>query len=648
MITNPPVVHRVLVPVTNPATAENLLRLGLTLTHPHTGHLIAAYVSTQQGTTRPDAYGKITALVDKLNTEGATITLVTHTGPTIARGILDLASARKTDLVVLGVRAHPNGRIALGPVVEEVARTAPQHVVIYRNAAGHPLQQDFQRVMVPVDGQPPSELAAQIGLRMAPESGSLCLTGYGAHTGPSQQHYTTALQILEEARQQHPGPATLHSEIVTNPNMLDGILERADSDTLVVMGISEKEWSLDNWLDWDVPRRLLNEVPGAVMLVKQSAREEATLGKRLQYWLHDLLPTLTPREHEQVVREGDELARSTSTFYTLVVLSSLIASLGLLQNSAAVIIGAMLIAPLMAPLMGFALGLTQGKPYLMRRAAGTIAKAIVLVLAITALLGFIWPVKNPTDEMLARGVPSLLDLLVAVFSGTVGAYALARKEVSSTLAGVSIAAALMPPLCTVGMAYAAGESALANGAFLLFLTNIVSISLAAAGVFVWMGVRLRLREKDWRTQRSRLIISLLALVILAIPLSVSMGRWVRTATRLNTAWVTLREIYGTSSVMAVDMREDVEMVSVIATVRVPRDIFGYELTAEHLELLTQGQDLLRERVGTAQVKLYVDAQPLFTVPGEPPTENFVDDGRLAGMLRRQECANQIEPGRCDY
>lgn len=648
MIANPPIVNRVLVPVTNPATADNLLRLGLTLTFPQTGHLIAAYVSTQHGTARPGAYEKIAALVRTLNEEGANISLVSHTGPTIARGILDLATAHSTDLVVLGVRAHPNGRMALGPVVEEVARTAPQHVVIFRSAAGHPLRKAFDQVLVPVDGQPPSELATHIGLRMTPDSGTLWLSGYGAESETSQQHYATAVEILEEAQKHQKSPASFRKEVVDSNNMVEGILERADADTLVVMGVSEKEWSVDNWLAWDIPQRLLNEAPGAVMLVKQSAREEASLSKRLQYWLHDLLPTLTPREQQQVVQEGGELARSTSTFFTLVILSSLIASLGLLQNSAAVIIGAMLIAPLMAPLMGFALGLTQGKPYVMRRATLTIFKAIALVLVITAVLGFIWPVKTPTEEMLARGTPSLLDLMVAVFSGMVGAYALARKEVSSTLAGVSIAAALMPPLCTVGMAYAAGETALASGAFLLFLTNIVSISLAAAGVFVWMGVRLRLRDKDRPHQRTRLIVSLATLVILAIPLTVSMGRWVRTANRINTAWVTLREIYGTSSVMNIDMLEEPEMVSVIATVRVPRDIFGYELTSEHLELLTQGQDLLRERVGTDNVRLYVDAQPLFSVPGEPPAENFVTNGRLHGMLRRQECANQPDARQCVY
>ncbi|MBN2472491.1 MAG: TIGR00341 family protein, partial [Anaerolineae bacterium] len=608
--------------------------------------ITAAYISPQNGLSQPGALHKLQALVDRLNTDGAAITLVTHTAPTIARGILDLATEHNADMLVLGVRAQASGRLVLGPVVEEVARTAPQHVVIYRGSPARPFATAFDEILVPVNGQPPSTLAGRIGLQMVTPAGSLRFTAYGSEA--HARYYQTTLQTLEQVRQEQQRAATIHPERAPHLDLVEGVLAQATPDNLVIMGVSEKDYSLDNWLTWDVPRRLLNEIPGPVLLVKQSAREETSVRMRLAYWLHDFMPTLTPREHARVVQEGDILARSNATFYTLVLLSSLIASLGLLQNSTAVIIGAMLIAPLMAPLMGFALGLTQGKPHLMQEAIFTILKAILLVLVLTALLGTIWPVKTPTDEMLARGTPSLLDMLVAMFSGAVGAYALARKEVSSTLAGVSIAAALMPPLCTVGMAYAAGETRLASGAFLLFLTNIVSISLAAAGMFVWMGVRLRLRNRHTPRQNWRLALSLGTLLLLAIPLSMSLGHWVQTANRLNTAWVTLREIYGSSTVMDIELREQDDTISVIATVRVPREIFGYELTDAHRELLTQGQQLLRERMASEQVLLFVDAQPLFSVPGEAPPGTLLTDGTLGGMLRRVECASQPEGGQCSY
>ncbi len=646
MNVNLPTPTRILVPVTNPVTAEDLLRLGMALSPVASSQITAACISLQHSLSQPGVLPRLQALVNRLNADGASITLVSHTAPTIARGILDLATEHNADTVVLGVRVQASGRLVLGPVVEEVARTAPQHVVIYRGASTRPFTTAFDEILVPVNGQPPSILAGQIGLQLAGPASTLWFSAYGAEA--HARHYQAALQTLQHTCQHQQRPITIQPERIPDVELVEGVLARAKPDDLVIVGVSEKDHSVDDWLTWDVPRRLLNEAPGPVLLVKQSAREVTSLRKRLAYWLHDFMPTLTPREHARVVQEGHSLARSNATFYTLVLLSSLIASLGLLQNSTAVIIGAMLIAPLMAPLMGFALGLTQGKPHLMQEALLTILKAILLVLALTALLGTIWPVKTPTDEMLARGTPSLLDLMVALFSGAVGAYALARKEVSSTLAGVSIAAALMPPLCTVGMAYAAGEMGLASGAFLLFLTNIVSISLAAAGMFVWMGVRLRLRDRRSPRQTWRIALSVGTLLLLAIPLTMSLDTWVQTANRLNTAWVTLREIYGSSTVMDVELREQPDTLSVIATVRVPREIFGYELTEAHLELLTQGQQLLRERMGTERVLLYVDAQPLFSVPGEASTGTFLTDGTLGGMRRRAACANQPEGGLCDY
>ena len=87
----------------------------------------------------------------------------------------------------------------------------------------------------------------------------------------------------------------------------------------------------------------------------------------------------------------------------------------------------------------------------------------------------------------------------------------------------------------------------------------------------------------------------------------------------------------------------------IATVRVPREMFGYELTDAHVELLTQGQQLLNDRMDAGQVVLYVDAQPLFTVPGQPETQGFVSDGMLYGMQRRQACMEMPpDQGRCGY
>ncbi|GIV82130.1 MAG: hypothetical protein KatS3mg051_1484 [Anaerolineae bacterium] len=167
------------------------------------------------------------------------------------------------------------------------------------------------------------------------------------------------------------------------------------------------------------------------------------------------------------------------------------------------------------------------------------------------------PIHMATGEMAARGQPSLLDMGVAIASGAAGAYAMARRDVPSALAGVAIAAALVPPLCTVGLALAFGQMELASGAGLLFLTNIVSISLAGAGVFAWLGLRPAPQSRTWR----QVIISLIVLVILALPLASTFVRAARTARQVDEVRQTLERAFSDSEIVQVTIEEDRVMVT---------------------------------------------------------------------------------------
>jgi uncharacterized hydrophobic protein (TIGR00271 family) len=135
------------------------------------------------------------------------------------------------------------------------------------------------------------------------------------------------------------------------------------------------------------------------------------------------------------------------SFYALLVASSLIAAFGLIANSTAVVIGAMLVSPLMTPIMGIALGLVRGDAGLLRRALLAEILGVVLAVGMAALFGLL-PIKiEATPEMLARTEPTLLDLLVAVLAGFAGAYAMVDERISPALPGVAIATAIVPPLC---------------------------------------------------------------------------------------------------------------------------------------------------------------------------------------------------------
>jgi uncharacterized hydrophobic protein (TIGR00271 family) len=200
-------------------------------------------------------------------------------------------------------------------------------------------------------------------------------------------------------------------------------------------------------------------------------------------------------------------------FAILLGLSVVVASVGLLQNSTAVIIGAMLIAPLMAPIMGIAASLVMG--WTVRLATGlavvtiSVAGAIAIAWTITRLI----PAVGTTlpTEILSRTSPDIRDLLVALAAGTAGAYATVRRDISGALPGVAVAVALVPPLACVGVLLARDQTALAGGAGLLFATNLFGIVLAAALVFLLTGF---VPASRFGLTRRRI---LLTLAITAIP-----------------------------------------------------------------------------------------------------------------------------------
>jgi uncharacterized hydrophobic protein (TIGR00271 family) len=148
----------------------------------------------------------------------------------------------------------------------------------------------------------------------------------------------------------------------------------------------------------------------------------------------------------------------------------------------------MLVAPVLGPLTAISVGLVTARLRLTRRASVTVFVGAGIAVVCGWILGLIVPLESPTTEMLARGSPTLLDAGVALSAGAVGAYATARKEIPAALAGVAIAAALVPPLCTIGLGLAIGNLQIAFGATLLFLTNVVSVAVIGCGVFLWFGM----------------------------------------------------------------------------------------------------------------------------------------------------------------
>jgi uncharacterized hydrophobic protein (TIGR00271 family) len=240
--------------------------------------------------------------------------------------------------------------------------------------------------------------------------------------------------------------------------------------------------------------------------------------------LQKLIHPLSADERMVVTQEIRASASSSFDFFLLVVLSSSIATLGLITNSPAVIIGAMLVAPLMSPIIGLGLSSITGDLFLARNATTALTGGAVLAVLLSTLmtmantrLPFVVLQELP-GEVLSRIHPSPIDLVIALAGGLAAAYALTRPNLSAALPGVAIATALMPPLCTVGIGIALAEWEVAGGALLLFVTNAITIAFAAALVFFLRGFSPDTQIVDHRLPRTLLIAALITLILL-VPLT---------------------------------------------------------------------------------------------------------------------------------
>ncbi|MFB9387283.1 DUF389 domain-containing protein [Pseudonocardia petroleophila] len=245
--------------------------------------------------------------------------------------------------------------------------------------------------------------------------------------------------------------------------------------------------------------------------------------------------------------EAPERRGKLAAWWTMLLLSIAIATFAVLQDSTAVVIGAMLVAPLMVPILGLAGSLVNGWTrratasglLVLAGACAAVAFSLVLSTWLPAAVAFAF---DSNTQVLGRVSPNLLDLLIAVAAGAAGAFATVNARVASGIAGVSIAVALVPPLAVVGIAIGAAEFGDALGAFLLFLTNFVAIVLSAAAVFVLTGFA---RTHADRAQRRRLTAAVapfaaLALVVL-VPLVVTSQGLLVTFTTERTAHDTVED-----------------------------------------------------------------------------------------------------------
>ena len=211
----------------------------------------------------------------------------------------------------------------------------------------------------------------------------------------------------------------------------------------------------------------------------------------------------------------EQEARLDEPFVVLTVAASLIATLGLLADSAAVVIGAMLIAPWILPLRSASFAIIDGRLNMAGKALLTLAVGVAITIALSASLGWLARLPVLGDEVLRRTTPNLLDLGIALVAGSIATYGRLRQEAVSSIAGTAIAVALVPPVCVLGLLLSIQQWEPARGAALLFAANLLGI--LSGGLLTLVVSQASLRQKLWRSRVG--LVSLLLTGLLLIPLT---------------------------------------------------------------------------------------------------------------------------------
>ena len=215
-------------------------------------------------------------------------------------------------------------------------------------------------------------------------------------------------------------------------------------------------------------------------------------------------------------------------FFILLISSAVIATLGLIFNSTAVVIGAMIVAPLMDSILSLAFGLAVSDGRLIRRSAVTVGFGVLAVVGTASLISWGLGVSYEQSEITGRTSPNLIDLGIAIAAAVAGSFSMTRKQLSNSIAGVAIAVALVPPLCVSGIGLTLGSemvavfgrgtvagltNQIAEGSFLLFLANLIGITVTSLVVFLVQ------RYGSFRTCWRNLLVWLGLLGLLSMPLS---------------------------------------------------------------------------------------------------------------------------------
>ncbi|MFQ5451806.1 MAG: TIGR00341 family protein [Nitrospinaceae bacterium] len=223
--------------------------------------------------------------------------------------------------------------------------------------------------------------------------------------------------------------------------------------------------------------------------------------------------TLTTRE--ELYNKIEKNSQLNSTYLLLVFLSTIVVAIGLIKDNVAVVIGAMVIAPLLGPNLALALGTALGDMTLMWKAAKTTLAGMGFALALCIVIGLLWPLNGQSHELLSRTDVGMDSVALALASGAAAVISL-TTGLPSVLVGVMVAVALLPPTAALGLMIGAQKMELAWGAGLLLAVNVVAVNLAAKVAFLYQGIKPRTWLEKEKARQSMTIYIVLWIFTLAV------------------------------------------------------------------------------------------------------------------------------------
>ena len=300
------------------------------------------------------------------------------------------------------------------------------------------------------------------------------------------------------------------------------------------------------------------------------------------------------KRQEKVYGEIKESAKGDFDFFVLTIFSAIIITLGLIVNSSAVVIGGMLLAPLVWPVLALSLAIIKGRSGLLQSSVATLFRSTVVILLISFVLGFISPeYALKGSEFISRTSPTIFELFIALAAGFVGAFVITYPKIGAAIAGVVVAAALVPPIAVMGLSVSHGNLEMAGGAFILYLSNLIAVTFSASILFLISKFKGPSTETGQDKRKSNIRWALISLIVMAIPLLLITSEAIKEKNQQNAIRQIINAKFPMATITSVDVEDKGEVVVI-------------DVTLQHSDILTENQvnnlaDMLSQKMKKSTV-----------------------------------------------